>query len=86
MLSIDAFIAELRDTLLLEQDISPAMSLIDDLGLDSFELLWLVTTIEEHGPSGERSTALPKLDTVADAYDYYRKVIAPQQSTLRTDD
>ena len=71
VLDFDAFTEYLSDGLQLETEAFEADSrLVDDLGLDSFDLVELLTLVEELGVRFPDDVAVA-LDTVGDVYREY---------------
>jgi acyl carrier protein len=77
-LTIDEFIAQLRDGLLTDYpgDLAPETNFFTDIGLDSLEMFHIVVFIEDLTGFEISIEEPPQLGTVADAYDLYRGVVS----------
>ena len=72
-LSFDAFARRMGDALDLEQDdLVPGARLDEDLGLDSYDLVELLTLVEELGVRLPDEVAVG-MDTVGDLYREYEQ-------------
>lgn len=88
-LSFDGFMHELAPHLGRSVSvIDGGALLVDDLGLDSLEILILVLGIEEFAEV-DPTDEMPLLFTTQDAYDYYIRLVRgkaePREATARPD-
>lgn len=71
-LAFDAFATYLAVGLRMDPDgLTPATHLSDDLGLESFDLLELLTLVEELGVNVPDAVAA-NVQTLGEVYDHYR--------------
>jgi acyl carrier protein len=80
VLTFEQFTAQLREELLQEcsGDLRPETHLFEDLGLDSLEVFHVVVFIEDVAGVEIAIDDPPPLETVQDAYDYYRTTARPR--------
>jgi acyl carrier protein len=76
-LGFDDFAARLAEGLQLEPDgFTPGARLVEDLGLDSFDLVEMLTIVEELGVRFPDEVAV-SLDTMSDVYREYVERAGP---------
>jgi acyl carrier protein len=75
--TFDEFTAHLRDDLLegYPGTLAPDSTLFEEIGLDSLEIFHIVVFIEDLAGAEIELEMPPAMETVMDAYEYYRSVV-----------
>lgn len=74
-LEVEAFIVVVRDEFSLSGDIRPGSLLVDELDLDSLDLINLVAFSEELSGQVRTDGEFPVFVTMSDAYSYYTSLL-----------
>lgn len=73
----DSFLEAIREEFALGRiDLGFELSLVDDVGLDSLDVVHLVVVLEEWADVGPLPHPSPEITTVGEAFHYYRQLCA----------